>query len=1150
MNKLRLKPCCSAVLAAITLFSTSGVGALVIEEDFTKGVTKNRWYMPQPGSGITSRTDSTAVNEACLTAGTGSQTASATVSGTPGACATGKKDDVGSGALRLTPATNHRVGGIVSEVPFPTNEGVEITFTTYVWGGNGADGMSFYLLDADRPVSIGANGGSLGYTCANDNPIYSGVDGGYLAIGMDEFGNFVNGPQDSTSTGVGKRKDGSWVDARDEGRYPEFKYPNGSFNAIGIRGAGKTNINYMLSGDFLRDLYRVNGWGTVPTSKLNDWKRAWEGNKFKYFWTRNPTPNLTETALSANQRGWCNASGCYNLPDNANNKNWLKSMCRTGTLTITPTFLPDHIKSNITLSADSKDPKRKLYNYEYIDSKRLPVYMWTDTKSRSTAVPIQYRIKITPDNKGTVQYSWNGGEYQTVIKDRDLASTNGALPRAFRFAFVGSTGGSHNNHEVTCFKAAPSTQSEGSASVNLPNARVVSDTQVYLSLYNPYDWSGQLLARTFVHSGTGDNAKFGVNEKANWDAACNLNGGACKETGAANTPKQTSRKFFTWNGVAGTSLEWGNLTQAQKASLYSTGETETTGQQRLDYIKGDRSQEQVRVGVGKFRVRNSVLGDIINSSPVWVGYPSNMNYHRIWNDLRGNAVGDEKDYRDFADQNYGRVNAVYAGSNDGFLHAFRSGNYNSSRQFDTKNNDGQELFAFMPSSVLQRMHNKGNDSLDFSNSHYGHNFYNDASPATGDVYYNGKWHTWLLSGLGAGGSSVYALDITEPDKFSATNVIGEWSNTSGGIWSNLGNTYGTPVFGRFHDGTWGAVFGNGWCSKEDATNGNCTPSAGPAGIYVMSINKQTGVPSFRFISTNVGGTVDAPNGIAYVTPTDVDGDLIYDYAYAGDLKGNVWRFDLTDNTGKAERIFTTRAGQPITTKIVVSTDNGTGGDPVLNFGTGHRQEGYLEKKASYAKGTQSLYGLRDRTAVKFAPVNIIGHNQLQQQTVSTTTKAFTDSNGETHDSKTLSTNKVDWTKQHGWYMDLGTKTYREGGQLVTQYEQIIYSPYLSNGKYLIVNSYIDGSSPLLSCDTVSSSGVTYPLLSSTGSGIVDYYKQGTGPIAALLGANGTVSLLKVTDSSGVVHNVMVYKTPDGKTYVLKVNLPRPPIRRVSWREIF
>ena len=148
-------------------------------------------------------------------------------------------------------------------------------------------------------------------------------------------------------------------------------------------------------------------------------------------------------------------------------------------------------------------------------------------------------------------------------------------------------------------------------------------------------------------------------------------------------------------------------------------------------------------------------------------------------------------------------------------------------------------------------------------------FYNDASPATGDVYYNGKWHTWLLSGLGAGGSTMYALDITDPAKFSAANVIGEWTNRSGGVWSNLGNTYGTPVFGRFHNNTWGAVFGNGWCTKTDADNGNCTANTGPAGIYIMSINKDTGTPSFRFISTGVSGTADDPNGIAYVTPTDV-----------------------------------------------------------------------------------------------------------------------------------------------------------------------------------------------------------------------------------------------------------------------------------------
>ncbi|UOP00066.1 lectin-like domain-containing protein [Kingella potus] len=631
------------VLAAITLLSAGGAGALVIEEDFTKGVTKHNWYMPAPGDGITSRSDSRALNQACLTAGSGAQTASANRAGVPGACTSGTRDTSGQGALRLTPAEHHRVGGIVSDTPFPTNEGVEITFTTYVWGGSGADGMAFYLMDADRPVSIGANGGSLGYTCANDNPIYSGVDGAYLGIGMDEFGNFVNGPHDSTSTGLGKESATRWHDER------YGTDPRGPFNAIGIRGAGKTNITYMTSGDFLRDLYATNGWGNVPQNKLDAWRRAWDGNKYKYYWTWDPTPNTTDTPKLAPDGGG---------RDNAQNKNWLKSMCRTGTLIVRSEFLPAG-QRNMRLSADSTDPKTKLYNYEYITSKRLPQSMWNNVNSRTRAIPIQYKIKITPDSKGSVWYSRNGGAFQPVMKDEDLVARNGKLPRAFRFAFVGSTGGSHNNHEVTCFKAAPSTQSEGSASVNLPDAKVVSDTQVYLSLYNPYDWSGQLLARTLVHSGTGDDAKFGVNETANWDASCKLNGGLCNETKVNNTPKQTARKFFTWNGSAGTSLEWGNLTAAQKASLLSAGEAETVGRQRLEYIKGDQSQEQTSVGVGLFRVRKNILGDIINSSPTWVGYPASTSYQRTWRDKRGTGTGNETGYREFANDNYGTASMRY-----------------------------------------------------------------------------------------------------------------------------------------------------------------------------------------------------------------------------------------------------------------------------------------------------------------------------------------------------------------------------------------------------------------------------------------------------------------------------------------------------------
>ena len=140
--------------------------------------------------------------------------------------------------------------------------------------------------------------------------------------------------------------------------------------------------------------------------------------------------------------------------------------------------------------------------------------------------------------------------------------------------------------------------------------------------------------------------------------------------------------------------------------MLSTGEAETIGQQRLEYIKGDQSQEQTSVGVGLFRVRKNILGDIINSSPVWVGYPANTRYQRTWRDKHGAGTGNEDGYREFANDNYSRVNAVYAGSNDGFLHAFRSGHYDANRKFDISDNDGHELFAYMPSSVLQRMHRK------------------------------------------------------------------------------------------------------------------------------------------------------------------------------------------------------------------------------------------------------------------------------------------------------------------------------------------------------------------------------------------------------------------------------------------------------------
>jgi len=190
----------------------------------------------------------------------------------------------------------------------------------------------------------------------------------------------------------------------------------------------------------------------------------------------------------------------------------------------------------------------------------------------------------------------------------------------------------------------------------------------------------------------------------------------------------------------------------------------------------------------------------------------------------------------------------------------------------------------------------------------------DATPGTGDLFYGGTWHTWLVGGMGPGGNAIYAMDVTDPTTVGVGNVIGEWgantgtttapttssinpvtgvaaatgtnpivcANVTTSCAANLGQTYGTPQIRRLHDGKWGIIFGNG---LNSATGG--------AGIYVMTINSTGGIDKVYYLDTGVTVSATSPDGIAYVTPVDLDGDHITDYVYAGDVYGNVWRFDLT-----------------------------------------------------------------------------------------------------------------------------------------------------------------------------------------------------------------------------------------------------------------
>ena len=143
------------------------------------------------------------LNDACLTG--------ASLGSTPPADASNLSDCEGHttgspnagdlpGWLQLTDAANDRTGGMVFNRALPSSAGLAIEFDQAQYGGDGADGISFFLSDGSHELTqTGALGGSLGYG-QGQNGTVPGVEGGYLGVGLDSYGNFLG---DFGSLGAG-----------------------------------------------------------------------------------------------------------------------------------------------------------------------------------------------------------------------------------------------------------------------------------------------------------------------------------------------------------------------------------------------------------------------------------------------------------------------------------------------------------------------------------------------------------------------------------------------------------------------------------------------------------------------------------------------------------------------------------------------------------------------------------------------------------------------------------------------------------------------------------------------------------------------------------------------------------------------------------
>jgi type IV pilus assembly protein PilY1 len=1189
INRNNLIPLLATVLGVAAPFAVQAQSS--VNEDFTGTSTTNQWYF---------------FNGACLTASTATGVEPVIgTNGQPGGgqlpgCTTiagsyynktanevlvggynGTFPDpapttnptTSYGALRFTngyPYGKNENGGVIFATPFSTGQGVSVTFKTVTYRGDsggagkdGADGLSFYLMDASQlntstiaGVSsgdgngLGSWGGSLGYTCSNANPPYNGLIGAYLGLGIDEYGNFLNGNANTT----GELNAGGSLNstATPYGTFGDNTATGGGYmpNRIGLRGAG--NI-------------------------------AWS-------WLNANYPNYYPSSLNASAQ-----------------QSAVQATCKAGSVVNAANG------SNAVVTSSSGASLYPLLDYAPIPGGYVVLPTGTQianegATTRGQATPIFYQLKVSQNGLLSLSYSLcpstGCGAFISVIKGQNITTSNGALPQNFLFGFAGSTGGSTNIHEILCFRADPATSAASSAGASeKQSAKLETGVQAYFAYYNPSNgWTGRVTASSLLFDSYGN---IVIAPTPNWDASCYLTGGNCTTTGVSGMTAQapTSRSILTWSGTAGIPFEYGNLAAAQQqaidlgdvTSAKCNSTTSYSTADRVNFLRGSRSCEISTTGVGEFRRRSSILADVMDSSPIWVGAPS-APYSATWNDrlnssdpLPENTSG-QSSYGTYATSQQNRQQVVYVGANDGLVHGFRSGTFNASSGSCASNpvascftnNDGMELLAYMPGTVLSTIHSSTNANVDFSNTQYGHNFFVDATPGTGDLYYNGAWHSWLVGGLGAGGNAIYALDITNPGSFSensaASLVKGEWTSASisctnvTSCGNNLGNTYGTPQIRRLHDGQWALIFGNGFGS-----------ASGDAGIFVGVLNTNTGAPTFYYLSTGTG-SASSPNGIAFTTPADLDGDHVTDYVYAGDLQGNIWRFDLTSATESNWAVtpgplFKAPAGQPITTAPIVASGAPSPGmvqQLMILFGTGQKQPLTNASAATYATATQSLYGVWDwnlkswdsistvqYAAMTAASTGLSGNHTLAQANLQLQTVTI---NATTGDREIANNATICWAGQtgcsggaakFGWYLNL------PGAQ-----EQVIFNPALV-AQALTVNSIVPAVNLPTTCTNLTDTGFTYVVSAMTGGAFNQVFLP-PSEAAAGLGTNpayaDTMAIGMQTNAAGssfITSNnagtsFLIYETNqvesgNGGTNIqggsLGVNLPPNTIgRRVSWTE--
>lgn len=659
----------------------------------------------------------------------------------------------------------------------------------------------------------------------------------------------------------------------------------------------------------------------------------------------------------------------------------------------------------------------------------------------------------------------------------------------------------------------------GSASAVATNStKLDANGRTYQAKFNAGDWSGQLLA--YPLDANGDWGPL------DWDAGVVI-----------NSITSSLRVILTKGASDGVEFQYANLTAAQQTELNknASGTTDGCGPERVAYLRGDAVNEgsgtftcASTTVINKFRSRlTSKLGDIVNSGPAYVGAPS-----------AGYSDVDHPGYEAFSGSSgyIDRKPMIYVGANDGSLHAFNA--CIDGIAGCTVSDEGKELLAYVPNMAyanLSRLTDAGYNAS--------HRYFVDGSPMVADAdtgtVVAPAWKSVLVGNMNGGGQGYFALNITNPadatksaPTFTSANaanlLLWEFTNADD---ADMGYSHNLPPSDpytaqasqivKMENGKWAVIVGNGYQSAN-----------GKAVLYVLFIKEgEDGVWTLGTDYIKLVADSGTGNGLSTPMPFDADGDGLADVIYAGDLKGNMWKFDVSSLVPASWNValggtplFAAGATNPITSPPVV-TLHPNGGNFVL-FGTGK----YLETSDVTDASVRTMYGVWDDPVAPFATVPA-GDLITQTMTISGQGRLTT-------------SNPVNYSTSSpvvkGWKM-----AFAAGGERLTTI------PSLEDGIFLF-NSINPSTAP---CDQ-GGTGPAYTLDYLTGSMLASpaFDTDGDGDIDADDGvyAGWEIGFVPggVTRVRGATKDVLVYSKSDGTLGKLVVPPSAATLRgRVNWREL-